>query len=233
MSDFMIIGHRGAAGYEPENTLRSFQKAIELGVDWIELDVRRTADGHIVVIHDDTVDRTTNGRGKVAEMTLAEIKRLDAGKGEHVPTLQEVIDLAKGRVKMIIELKLEGLEADVLNAVDQNGLFEESLISSFHFYSLRRVKEISPGILTAAIASKLPIEFHRIHNSFLADSIFLRKDIVSRDLVDEAHRDGFLVCVWNVDDSAEVAKYADMDVDFISSNYPDRLKKMEPPAAIA
>ncbi|WP_424359578.1 glycerophosphodiester phosphodiesterase [Methanocella sp. MCL-LM] len=233
MYDFMVIGHRGAAGYEPENTLRSFQKGIALGVDWIELDIRRTADGHIVVMHDDTVERTTNGRGKVSEMSLADIKKLDAGKGEKVPTLQEAIDVAKGKVKLIIELKLEGLEADVIDIVEKNGLFEDCIISSFFYYSIRRVKELRPGIMTAAIASKLPIEFHRLHNDFLADTIFLRKDIVSRDIVDEAHRDGFLVCVWNIDDSRDVARYADMGVDFISSNYPDRLRQIQPATAIA
>lgn len=229
----MIIGHRGAAGYEPENTLRSFRKAIEIGVDWIELDVRQTADGHLVVIHDDTVDRTTNGHGRIREMSLTELKNLDAGKGDRVPTLEEVINLAKGRVKMIVEIKEDGTEVEVLNAIEKNDLVEETIISSFHFDPLRRIKELSPGIMTAGIASKLPIEFHRLHNVFLADTIFLRKDIVSAGIVDEAHRDGFLVCVWNVDDSREVAKYADMGVDFISSNYPDRLKQVESTLAAA
>ena len=229
----MIIGHRGAAGYEPENTLRSFRKAIEIGVDWIELDVRRTADGHLVVIHDDTVDRTTNGHGRVRDMSLNEIKNLDAGKGDLVPTLQEVIDLAKGRVKMIVEIKEDGTEVEVLNAIEKNDITEETIISSFFFDPLRRIKDINPGIMTSAIASKLPIEFHRLHNVFLADTIFLRKDIVSPGIVDEAHRDGFLVCVWNVDDSRDVAKYAGMDVDFISSNYPDRLRQVESTMAVA
>jgi len=229
----MIIGHRGAAGHEPENTLRSFRKAIEIGVDWIELDVRRTADGQLVVIHDDTVDRTTNGHGRVQDMSLTEIKKLDAGKGENVPTLQEVIDLAKGQVKMIVEIKEEGTEVEVFSAIEKNGLIEDTIISSFFFDPLRRVKEISPGIMTAGISSKLPIEFHRLHNDFLADTVFLRKDIVSQGIVDEAHRDGFLICVWNIDDSREVQKYADMGVDFLSSNYPDRLKRIESAAAAA
>ena len=227
MQDFMIIGHRGAAGYEPENTLRSFQKAREIGVDWIELDVRQTADDYLVVIHDDTVDRTTNGHGRVRDMSLAEIKNLDAGKGERVPTLQEVIAMAKGRVKMIVEIKEEGTEVAVLKAIENADLIEETIISSFFFDPIRKVKELNPGIMTAGIASKLPIEFHRLHNEFLADTLFLRKDIVSPGIVDEAQRDGFLVCVWNIDDSREVAKYAGMGVDFISSNYPDRLKHIE------
>ncbi|HMK46027.1 MAG TPA: glycerophosphodiester phosphodiesterase family protein [Methanocella sp.] len=233
MDDFMVIGHRGAAGYEPENTLRSFRRAIEIGVDWIELDVRRTADGHLVVMHDDTIDRTTSGHGKVSETSLYDLKRFDAGKGERVPTLQEAIDLSKGRAKLIIEIKQEGTETEVVDIIGKNDLVEDTIVSSFFYNSIRRVKEISTGIMTAAIASKLPIDFHRLHNDYLADSVFLRKDIVSRDIVDEAHRDGFLVCVWNLDDSREVGKYADMGADFLSSNYPDRLKRVESTAAAA
>ena len=101
----ILTGHRGAAALEPENTLLSMQKAIDLGVDQIELDVHLTRDQHLVVIHDTTVDRTTDGQGAVADFTLEEIKRLDAGKGERIPTLQEVIDLVRGKVVLQIELK--------------------------------------------------------------------------------------------------------------------------------
>ncbi|MEM3426627.1 MAG: glycerophosphodiester phosphodiesterase family protein, partial [Thermoproteota archaeon] len=103
MSSVLKIGHRGARFYEPENTLRSFRKALELGVDAVELDVRRTRDGELVVIHDAEVDRTTNGKGLVRELTLEEIRRLDAGKGEKIPTLEEALDFLDGRVKILIE----------------------------------------------------------------------------------------------------------------------------------
>ncbi|MEO0143058.1 MAG: glycerophosphodiester phosphodiesterase family protein [candidate division WOR-3 bacterium] len=102
-----IIGHRGARGIEPENTIRSFKKAIELKVDYIECDVHLTKDGHIVLIHDHTLDRTTNGTGYVNDYSFDAIRKLDAGKGEKIPTLQELIDLIKGKVKAHIELKDE------------------------------------------------------------------------------------------------------------------------------
>ena len=101
----ILTGHRGAAALEPENTLLSMQKAIDLSVDQIEIDVHLTSDQHLVVIHDTTVDRTTDGQGAVADFTLEKIKQLDAGKGERIPTLQEVIDLVRGKVVLQIELK--------------------------------------------------------------------------------------------------------------------------------
>ncbi len=145
MYDFMIIGHRGAAGYEPENTLRSFRKAIDIGVDWIEFDLHRSADGHLVVIHDPTVDRTTNGHGKVSEMTLDELKKLDAGKGQQIPTFQEVIDLARGHIRIIPEIKQEGIELEVMDVIDRNDIINQCMVSSFFTYAIRRCKEFHPS----------------------------------------------------------------------------------------
>src|SRR3989338_4292016 len=116
------MGHRGAAALEPENTLRSFRKAIEIGVDYVEFDIHRCKSGELVVIHDETVDRTTNGKGFVADLTLQQLKKLDAGKGEQIPALQEVIDCCKGNVKMQIELKEPGLEADTISLLVENGI---------------------------------------------------------------------------------------------------------------
>jgi glycerophosphoryl diester phosphodiesterase len=233
MYDFMIIGHRGAAGYEPENTLLSFKKAMEIGVDWIEFDLRRSADGHIVVIHDDTVDRTTNGHGKVSDMTLAELEKLDAGKGQKILTFQEVFDLAKGHVKMIPEIKQEGIEWEVLDIIDRNQIVNDCIVSSFFGYSIRRCKEFNPQLQTAAIFSHLPIDFKEEALDIMADMLFLRKDIASQALVKECHKNGFNVNIWNVDTPEEIKKYADMKPDFLSSNYPDRLKRLEESAPAA
>ncbi|MGQ9690287.1 MAG: glycerophosphodiester phosphodiesterase [Thermoproteota archaeon] len=116
------IGHRGAKFYEPENTLRSFRKALELGVDAVELDMRRTKDGELVVIHDAEVDRTTDGKGLVSGLTLKEVKRLVTEKGEKIPTLKEVLDFLDKRVRILIELKEDGVEEAVLNLVREKGL---------------------------------------------------------------------------------------------------------------
>ncbi|MCK5698787.1 MAG: hypothetical protein KAH93_02995, partial [Candidatus Aenigmarchaeota archaeon] len=118
-----VTGHRGCAGLEPENTLRSFRKAVSLGVDLIEFDIRRTKDNHLVVIHDDTVDRTTNSKGYVKDYTLKDIKKLDAGKGEKIMTLQEVIDFLKNESPlMTIEIKEPDTLQEVLSVIKRNNL---------------------------------------------------------------------------------------------------------------
>jgi len=149
------IGHRGAAFLEPENTLRGFRKAIELGVDYVEFDVRRCNGGQIVVIHDETVDRTTNGKGLVADLTIPQLKALDAGKGERIPTLQEAIECCKGKVKMLIELKEKSLEDEVVATIIDNDAVDDVIVQSFfHEYTRnakekasRRVKRLKTGIL--------------------------------------------------------------------------------------
>ena len=136
------VGHRGAGFLEPENTLRGFRRAIEMGLDYVEFDVRRCKSGEIIVIHDETVDRTTNGKGFVKDMTLSRLKKLDAGKGDKIPTLQEVIDACKEKVKMYIELKEADLEEDTVAAVIRNKVTDDVIIKSFfHEYS-KRVKAI-------------------------------------------------------------------------------------------
>jgi len=139
-----VVAHRGAPGEEPENTLRSFRRAIELGVDFIECDVHLSKDGHIVVIHDDTVDRTTDGQGKVKELTLSYLKSLDAGKGFSIPTLEEVLSLSKGKVQVIVELKAAGTAEPVVRMVEKLNMSKEVVISSFFTELLREIKEISP-----------------------------------------------------------------------------------------
>ena len=128
------VAHRGASGSYPENTLLAFRKAVEIGADEIELDLHSTKDGHLVVMHDGTVDRTTDGTGAIAEMTLSEIKALDAGKGERVPTWEEVLDLVQGKVGLNIHLK-EGGDADgayegkVAGPLRDFGMVESSVVT--------------------------------------------------------------------------------------------------------
>src|SRR4030066_1210555 len=111
------IGHRGARAYEPENTLRSFRKALEIGVDAIEFDVRKTRDNHLIVIHDADVKRTTNGKGLVADLTLKQIKELSTEKNEKIPTLEETLNFIDAKTKMLIELKETGYEQQILELI--------------------------------------------------------------------------------------------------------------------
>ena len=144
----MRIGHRGARAYEPENTLRGFKKAIELGVNAVELDVRKTKDDKVVVIHDAKVDRTTSGKGSVSELTLNEMKQLVTEKGEKVPTLEEALDFLDRKVKIIIELKETGFEEEVLRQIRERGLENNVVIVSFIEEALRKVREIDESVET-------------------------------------------------------------------------------------
>ena len=136
------IGHRGARAYEPENTLRSFKKALEIGVDAVELDVRKTKDNQLVVIHDADVKRTTDGKGLVSELTLTEIKTFSTEKGEKIPTLKEALDFLDRKVKILIELKEADVEKKVLTAVSERGLQKNVIIVSFIEEALQKVKDL-------------------------------------------------------------------------------------------
>ena len=127
----IVIAHRGASNVTPENTLKSFKKAIELGADYIEFDVHRTKDGEIVIMHDSSTFATTGHKGSIRRMTLEELKELDCGEGEKIPTLQEVIDLAKGKIGLQIEIKAKSLADSLVSLLRSENLIESTLISSF------------------------------------------------------------------------------------------------------
>lgn len=146
-----VIAHRGGPANAPENTLAAFRHAISLDVDWIELDVRMTADGALVVIHDDTVDRTTDGSGRVAELTLAQIRALDAGNGERVPTFEEAIALAKeAQVGLLPEAKspqlYPGIEPEMLQAIEASDYVDRTAVQSFQHESLVTIKSLNPAL---------------------------------------------------------------------------------------
>src|SRR5919109_869691 len=159
-----VIGHRGAMGYCPENTRVSFERALALGADWIELDVHLTRDGVLAVMHDDRVDRTTNGHGFVKDLSSAELRRLDAGAwyapeyaGERVPTLDEVLVWARGRGTVVdIEIKnvpmyYAGIESAVVKALDKTGMAEQVIVISFDHRAVQRVKELDSRIVTGVL----------------------------------------------------------------------------------
>lgn len=164
----VIIGHRGAAALAPENTLSSFKAAFEVGAEVVEMDVQRTKDGHLVIMHDDTVDRTTNGHGSIKDLTLEEIKKLDAGawfsdkfKGEKVPTFEEVVSWAKGKVKLDIEIKKSlqypGIEKEIIEILKKNDFEKNVLITSFDRTCIQNVNNLSPSIETGVLLHPDPL----------------------------------------------------------------------------
>ena len=227
--DFQIVGHRGAPRLEPENTLASFQRAIDMGVDWIEFDLRKTKDGVLVVIHDEKVDRTTNGRGLVSDMTFDAIRELDAGNGEKIPSLQEVIDIARDKVKMDMEIKEAGIEADMVSAIDANQITSLCMVSSFMLQPIKNTRELNSRIMTAAIIDKMPSEeyIHLLADEIRADAVMLSTKIASPPFLAGLRRHSLKIGIWNADTESQIEKYAAMQPDYLCSNYPDRLLKLK------
>ena len=216
------IGHRGARAYAPENTLTSFKKAIEIGVDAVELDVRKTKDNQLVVIHDADVKRTTNGEGLVSELTLKEIKGFDAGSGEKIPTLEETLDFLDKKVKVFIELKETGIEKQVLSIVHEKGLEKNVVIVSFLEDALKKVRELDKDIETGLIYAR--------HKNPLKAALELKANYLlalyrftHTANVEKAHECGLKVIVWTINSPEEVEEYAKKGVDGIASDKPDIL----------
>ena len=222
------IGHRGAMGYGPENTINSFAKALELGVDGIELDVHVCKSGEVVVIHDDRVDRTTNGHGIVVEMTLQELKKLDAGKGERIPTLKEVFDFVDRRAIIDIELKAEGISGSVADIIrqyilEQGWINTQFMISSFDHHELKRCHEQIPDVPFSPIIAAKPLDYALMAQAMNADSIKPFFEFLDFNFVQDAHQRGVKVITWTVNRRDDIKRVLNMGVDGIISNYPDRL----------
>ena len=238
----MIIGHRGASGYAPENTLPSFEKALACGANMIEFDVHLSKDGHLVVIHDPSVDRTTNGSGLIREMTLKQIKKLDAGswfspefKDVTIPTFEETVDLIKGRAKFQIEIKnndlYKGLEEKLVKAIYDSGIREDSIITSFKFSSIKKIKEIDSRIQVALIFGNFgnnPKDPWGDICSIGGEVLNPKWTWVTSEKVQKAHDKGILVCAWIVNDIDKMRYLLTLGVDGITTDFPDKLKSLFP-----
>ena len=221
------IGHRGARAYAPENTMTSFKKALEIGVDAVELDVRKTKDNQLVVVHDADVKRTTNGEGMVSELTLKEIKGFSAEGGEKIPTLEEALDFLDKKVKVLIELKEAGVEKQVLSVVHGKGMEKNVVIISFLEEVLKKVRELDKDVETGLIyvKHKNPVKaaLELKANYLIAFYKFTHSANVAK-----AHENGLKVVVWTINSLQEVEEYAAKGVDGIASDKPDILMQLKP-----
>jgi len=228
VTKFIKIGHRGAMGYEPENTPRSFNKAIELGVDMLEFDVHLCKTGEAVVIHDESVDKTTNGHGLVCDMELEELRLLDAGKGEKIPTLEEVLDLVNKRVGVNIELKGRETARPAADIIKQHvgGGWDPELfiISSFERDELRKFRQCDSRI-------RIGVLFNNSHDDLLgfaeevaAYSIHIPLRKTSENLISTIKSRGFKVFVWTVNEERDIRRIIKFGADGAFSNFPDRLR---------
>lgn len=225
-SGLIVVGHRGCAGIEPENTLRAFRRAIELGCDMVECDVRLTRDGQLAVMHDERVDRTTNGTGPVAEFTLAELQALDAGKGEQVPTLETVLETVRGHVDILVELKGEGTPGPAVAMVRRLGMERAVVFTCFELARIRRVRELGADLRTGAIFGQGGPEVVAQAAEAGAEALGVNYRHQSRELVEAAHAAGLRIRAWNPDTEPEMQAMIALGVDGIGSNRPDLLLRL-------
>ena len=238
------IGHRGACGYEPENTILSFKKAVELGVDYIELDVHLSKDKIPVVIHDISLNRTTNGKGKISKKLISEIRKYRTkDKNQRVPTLQEVINKLKGKTKFNIEVKGVEPKEKICELIKTNKIEKDVMVSSNHVSSLLTIKKKLPKLKTALIYYSIESEIGQyifvffslitfpltkliiLNRAKLAnvDYINLSYPFATRNFVNRLHKLGFKVNVWPVNDKRSIERMKKLGVDEIISNFPDRI----------
>lgn len=222
------IAHRGASNYAPENTVEAFKKAVKLKVDIVEFDVHRTKDGKLVVMHDHNVKRTTDGSGLIRNLSLKELKKLHEPNGEVVPTLQEVLTILKNKCICKIDVKDKGMVEKLVNILKKNHLENSVIITSEIFPVLKKIKQLYPRIKIEAggFGYKKSItidEIIRKAKNVKADIISPFYTIVTKNLVEVAHKNGFEVHVWTVDDKRTIERMKRIGVDGITSNYPDRI----------
>lgn len=231
LNSVLNIAHRGASGHYPENTLAAFAAALETGVAMCELDVHLTRDRIAVVIHDATVDRTTDTKGDVAAMTFTEMRRADAGirfrrrfAGQRIPTLDEVFRLTAGRSSLNIELKGAGTEATVCQLIRSHDAVATALVSSFDWAMLARVREIDSHIRLGLLGKDHPQHLLDAASAMQAYAINPNVDMVNAGLCTAAHARGLKLYAWTCDDPRGMRRLIADGVDGIMTNYPDRLR---------
>lgn len=218
------IGHRGAAGHAPENTLAAIWKARSCHADFIEIDLRATSDGHLVLLHDETIDRTTNKSGHVTELSLEQIQRLDAGNWQRIPTLEEALDIARGAVGMILELKVEGIGIEACAIVKRTGFPGALIYASFLISELQRLRQVDPEARLMVLHPRhLPRDPVADVVALEATHVGLHYSTVTPLLLQTYHHLGKQVFTYTVNERHDIQRMRDMGVDGIVSDFPDRI----------
>ncbi len=243
----LIIAHRGSSATAPENTLAAFQLAAEQEADAIELDVDLTRDGHVIVMHDATIDRTTDGHGRVADLTLDEVRRADAGawkdaafKGEHVPLLEEVFEAVGQRLLINVEIKDmsllgTGVEAQVAALIEKYDLLDRVILSSFNPLALRRAKYVNPRLACGLlVAPDLPIFLRAAWLAPLVPGLNARHPHhaqVNKTVVDHFHAQGLVVNVWTVNQAGTARAMVQAGVDGLIGDDPILIREAVEPSS--
>ena len=223
------IGHRGAMGHETENTIASIQKALELNVDMIEIDVFKISSGEIVVFHDEKIDRLTNGSGAIESLNLEALKNLTV-KGNHkIPLLIEVLDVIGHKVSLNIELKGPGTSAGVIQIIDsymenKGWSLDDFLISSFNWEELKVMRNINNDIEIAVLTEANPLDAIAIGEELDAVAINPNYMSLTKGNVSKIQSHGFKIYTWTVNDAEQISKMKSLGVDGIFTNYPERVR---------
>ena len=232
-----VIGHRGAAGYAPENTMASFERALAMDVDAIELDVHPTSDGELVVIHDPTLERTTNGRGFVSAHSLAQIQELDAGswfdpafKDQRVPIFREVLEWARDRTRVVIEIKqgpifYPNVEELLIAALDQTRMRDQVLVISFDHISVHKVKQLAPDIPTGVLYAGRCIDPVALARNAEADALLPYWALLTKEEVAAAHEAELYIAPWGGPEQNYEFILA-TGVDAVATDFPDRPRQV-------
>lgn len=244
----LVIAHRGGADLAPENTLAAFRNAIHLGADMVEIDVHLTRDGHVVVIHDNTVDRTTDGHGRIADLTFHEIRSLDAGEkfdprfaGEKVPTLEETLETLRGKAGLLLEIKKDhdtlypGLEEKVVRILQEHHAGKWTTVQSFNLHTVQKVQRLDPSLRTFYLLGRNFKTFYdsvarQVQEGHPASPSFTgvapHHSLLDAGKVDTLHKAGYQVYTWTVDDPREMQRILSLHVEGIITNVPDKLIAM-------
>ena len=223
-SNILVIAHAGDTPIAPGNSLKSFQKKLELNADFIEFDLRLSMDGEIVIFHDENTLNVSGHDGLVNEMTMRELKQLSIGEDEKIPTLPELITIAKGRIKLQPEIKVPGITQDLVSILRKNVLIESSIVSCFEIVELLKIKDIEPTLKIGYLIPRLLTNKRRIKrylqraikNEFHAIHPYYK--VVDREFVELAHDNGLKVNVWTVNEERMMRKLIDLDVDGIMTD---------------
>jgi glycerophosphoryl diester phosphodiesterase len=233
----LVTAHRGASAYAPENTLSAVELAIKMKADYAEIDVQETADGEIILLHDGSLKRTTGTDMNIWQMEYKELDTLDAGswfsgkfKSESIPSLTQLLDSVRGRIKLNIELKTNGHEKELaertVKIIKEKNFHSECILTSFSYSQLKKVKEIEPDLRTGLIFSKMPADINIFTNNSI-DLLSVHYSLVNEVFMKSANDAGKEVHVWTVNDEDEMKRLIKLGVKSIITNYPDKLRQIQ------
>lgn len=240
MKRSLNIAHRGFSGEYPENTMVAFRKAIEAGCDGIETDLHMTKDGVIVICHDETIDRTTNGTGFICDYTYNELCEFDAGiklsrefEGEKIPNIDEFLDYVMDK-NLLINLELKNdmipyseLEKKVIDKVYEFGVEKNVILSSFNHYSMIRVKEYDKNIKTGLLYTAILYKAHEYIKTVGADALHpLFSSVMNKKIVTDIKKNGIMINAYTVNEKEYMERLIELGIDGIITNYPNKLKKI-------